>query len=303
MKKVLLFYNPKAGNAVFTMHLDLVISSFAKKDMLVVPVRIGGSLTVEKMMSDLDISGYHKIIVAGGDGTINRIVNAMIKNDVYVPLAIYPAGTANDLASYFHIPNVIEEMIAISLSENYTTMDVGVAGKKCFVNVLAIGMLVDISQKTDPNIKSTMGLAGYYLKGLSELPKVKASHLRITTDERVVDEKTSAVLIMNGRSAGGFKHLAPESAINDGLFDVIIFKEMLVPVMAPVLLSALTGQHISDNHVIYFKTSKLKIESMEGEILTDVDGERGTKLPFEVSMLRERLLVNTLEADMKQREW
>ena len=292
MKKILLIYNPKAGNGMFTVHLEKVIAGFAKKNMLVVPYRLGGKMKLANAFANLDVNSFHKIIAAGGDGTIHLVVNEMIKHDIHVPLAIYPSGTANDLAANFDIPTSIEGMIAVSLTEKYTDMDVGVAGDKCFVNVLAVGMIVDISQKTDPGIKNTMGVAAYYLKGVSELPKIKATPMRITSENLQIDANISAVLVMNGRSAGGFKNVSPESETGDGLLDVIVFREMIIPNMFPVLFSVMTGHHLDDKNVEYFQTSKLLIESTEKNVSSDVDGERGEMLPLAVSILPKRLKIN-----------
>ncbi|MDR3304517.1 MAG: YegS/Rv2252/BmrU family lipid kinase [Clostridiales Family XIII bacterium] len=295
MKRILLIYNPNAGNGVFTLHLDAVVAAFAEQGMILVPIRLGSPITLDQAMTKLPIREYHKIIAAGGDGTINLVVNALVKHDIYIPLAIFPSGTANDLAAYFDIPTTVDEMLKIALSENYTPMDVGTAGSRCFANVLAIGMLVDISQKTDPTIKDTLGLGAYYLRALAEVPFARATNIRITCDERIVEAETSAVIIMNGRSAGGFKHIAPHSEINDGKLDVVIFHKLILPVMLPVLLNVMAGQHLDDKRVEYFKTARMRIESDEAAVNTDVDGERGDPLPLEVGVLPKRLLINTRE--------
>ena len=293
MKRVLLIYNPNAGAGVVTMHLDKVIEGFANKGIIVVPFRLGGLIDLESVLTELPLKEYSKILIAGGDGTINLVVNAMVKHDIFLPVAILPAGTANDLATFLSIPNTIEGMIEVAVSENYTKIDVGTAGSRCFVNVLAIGMLVDISQKTDPNIKNTLGLAAYYLQSLAELPFARATQLRIRSDEMDIDTKVSAVIVMNGRSAGGFKNVAPLSEASDGLLDVIVFKRLIPPDLLPVLFAVMTGHHTTDKRVVYFKTPRLHIESAVAEVNTDVDGERGDPLPLEVGIIPGRLLVNT----------
>ena len=293
MKRVLLIYNPNAGAGVVTMHLDKVIEGFANKGIIVVPFRLGGLIDLETALTELPLNEYAKILIAGGDGTINLVVNAMVKYDIYLPIAILPAGTANDLATFLSIPNTIEGMIEVAVSENYTKIDVGTAGSRCFVNVLAIGMLVDISQKTDPNIKNTLGLAAYYLQSLAELPFARATQLRIRSNEMDIDTKVSAVIVMNGRSAGGFKNVAPLSEASDGLLDVIVFKRLIPPDLLPVLFAVMTGHHTTDKRVVYFKTPRLHIESAVAEVNTDVDGERGDPLPLEVGIIPGRLLVNT----------
>lgn len=107
---------------------------------------------------------------------------------------------------------------------------------------------------------------------------------------------------MNGRSAGGFKRVAPTAEINDGLLDVIVFQEMPVVNLGPLLFSVLTGQHTENEKVISFRTNQLKIESSV-EIVTDVDGEAGDALPLDVKVLPRRLKINTLKDDMDGNVW
>lgn len=294
MKSVLLVYNPNAGNGVIKSHLDEIINAFAEAGMLIVPFRLGGSVHIDTIMKEIQRLGRHKIIVAGGDGTVNFVVNAMMRNDVHVPLAIFPTGTANDLAGYLEIPQTIEGMIRTALSESYIKVDVGKAGDRYFVNVLAIGMLVDISQRTDPAIKNTLGLGAYYLRAALDAPFARAAKLRIVSEERTIDTEVSAVLVMNGRAAGGIKSVAPFSEIGDGLFDVVVFHKLILPVMLPVFISVMAGQHTGDKHVEYFQTARLSIESSDNEIVnTDVDGETGDPLPLDIEALPGRLLINT----------
>jgi YegS/Rv2252/BmrU family lipid kinase len=301
--KVLLFYNPKAGNGVFKSSLDTIIERFQKNGLIVIPIRADKKPTLlNDVFRYIHIGEYIKFIAAGGDGTVHTAVNAMIGNDIDMPLAVFPAGTANDFASYLDLPNKLEDMIEIALEERYTSVDVGVANGRCFVNVLAMGMLADISQKTDPNLKNTLGLISYYLKGVSELPNLRPIPVKITCDEFNLEASIYFMLVMNGRSAGGFRRLAPNALMDDGLLDVMLFREMPIMELAPLLLAVMTGQHPINKNVISFKTAGLRVES-EQHIMTDMDGETGDMLPVEISVLHKRLRVNTRTANMEGSIW
>jgi len=294
MKRVLLIYNPNAGNGVIKSHLDEVIGKFAEAGIMVLPYRLGGSMDLDRLFSELKIDEFDKIIAAGGDGTVNLVAGELVRRDIRMPLAIFPTGTANDLASSLGIPQTIEGMIKTALKDTYIKADVGKAGSRYFINVLAIGMLVDVSQKTDPMIKNTLGLGAYYLRSLAEIPFARASRIKITCKECELDEKMSAVLVMNGRTAGGFKDVAPDSDVGDGLFNVLVVRKLILPTMLPALLKVLTGHHTKDKWFEYFRTDRLRIESAEGEVInTDVDGEKGDPLPFDVEVLPGRLLIIT----------
>ena len=243
-----------------------------------------------------------QIVVAGGDGTINTCVNAMIKNNVDLPLAIFPTGTANDFAYYFDLPTDVSAMIDIALGGCYTYSDVGVMNDRYFVNVAALGTLVDVSQKTDPNLKNTLGIISYYLKGITEVPNLKPARVKITSNEYTAEESMYFMLIMNGRSAGGFKRISPRSSVNDGRLDVMLFREMPLIEFAPLLINIMQGNHTENKHVLYFKTSKLKLES-DVDISTDIDGEKGEKFPLTFEVLPKKLKILTEYNDMQGAIW
>ena len=302
LKKVLLFYNPNAGEGMFGNNLDRIIREFVENNMIVVPLRAKGENKLDNFFENEDMSTYKKIMVAGGDGTINIMVNSMIKNDIHLPLAIFPVGTANDLSHYFDLPEQLSEMIKIAVGDKYTSMDVGMVNGRPFVNVVAMGTLVDVSQKTDPNMKNTLGVMAYYLRGLAEVPKLRPVPIKITTPEFVKETKMYAMLVMNGRSAGGFRRAAPNAVINDGLFDVIVFQDVPVVNLAPLLLNVLTGQHTENKNVLSFQAESLLIESSE-VILSDLDGEEGDQLPLNIKMLPSRLQICTFKDDMEGNVW
>lgn len=281
---------------MFKRNLDKIIEKYQKKNQIVVPLRATKNMNIDGFLSKLDKETYKEeyaqILAAGGDGTINICVNAMIKNNIDLPLGILPAGTANDFARYFNIPNDVAGMLDIAAGENYTYADVGKVNDKYFVNVAAIGQVVDVSQKTDPNLKNSIGVLAYYLKGLSEVPKMKPLKVTLRTDGKVYREKIYFMVVMNGNSAGGFKKIAPNSVINDGLLDVIVIRSMDFFKLPSLFLQILGGRHPSNENVLHFKTSNLTIES-DIDIPTDIDGEHGEKLPLKFGILHNVLRIAT----------
>ena len=272
--KVLLIYNPKSGSGMFQSNLDKIVAKFQSRGMIVVPLRADGSVSIESFLSGLNEAQYRKIIAAGGDGTINIVVNAMMKNDLHVPLALFPAGTANDFAHYFDIPTDIDGMLSIALEDNYMDADLGKCNDRYFVNVAAIGPVIDVSQKTDATMKNALGIVAYYLRGLSEVKSLKPVEFTITSPQINFTGDIFFMVVMNGNSAGGFRRLGVQSSINDGLLDVIIFKEMNFMELLPLAINVLQGRHDENKNVIYFQTPSLRIES-PADMSTDVDGERG----------------------------
>ncbi len=301
-KKVLLVYNPTAGNSLFKANLDKIIEMFQKKRILVVPVRTDKQAYMNEMFRMAKEKEFSKIIAAGGDGTINIVVNTMMNNNVDLPLAVFPSGTANDFAYYFDIPHDIDGMVNIAIEENYSCIDLGCVNGRYFINVAAMGFLVDVSQRTDPNIKNTLGVMSYYLKGVSEVPKLQPIPIKLESEEYSGTEKMYFMLVMNGRSAGGFRRIAPTARMDDGLLDVLLFREMPITELPGLLFNFIQGNHSENKKVIFFRTKKLRLET-EAAIGTDVDGEKGCEFPLEITCIPKRLRVNTLRNDMEGSYW
>lgn len=291
-QKVLLFYNPHSGNGMFKNNLDGIIDRFQESGFQVVPVRAAKGVAIQQALAEMDQSMYRQIVVAGGDGTINICVNAMIRNNIDLPLAIFPTGTANDFASYFALPKDIESMVDVAMGDKFTYADVGKCNDRYFINVAAMGSLVDVSQKTDPNLKNTLGVVAYYLKGASEVVKLRALPVKLTTDDKVIEEEMYFMLVMNGMSAGGLKKLSPTSDIQDGKLNVILFRKMPIIELVPLLFGVISGNYLENKNILTFETDNLVIESEE-DISTDVDGEHGEKLPLHFSVLEKKLRIFT----------
>lgn len=107
----------------------------------------------------------------------------MMKNDLHVPLALFPAGTANDFAHYFDIPTDIDGNAVHRFGRQLYGCGSGKCNDRYFVNVAAIGPVIDVSQKTDATMKNALGIVAYYLRGLSEVKSLKPVEFTITSPQ------------------------------------------------------------------------------------------------------------------------
>lgn len=295
---ILLYYNPYSGSGIFQHNLDRIIERCQEKGFQVVPVRAARGLVIDEALSKIDQNEYDRIIAAGGDGTMNLCVNAMVKHDIHLPMGLLPSGTANDFAYYFELPTGVEALLDIALGDKTTKADVGKVNDRYFINVAALGAMVDVSQRTDPNLKNALGTMAYYLKALTELPQIHPMNVRLTTPDKIYEEQIYFMVVMNGESAGGFRKLSPNSSISDGKLDVVAFRKMPLVEFGPLLFEVVNGRHPENKNVLYFQTDSLKIESDE-DIDTDIDGEHGEKLPLEFGVIERRLDVFVSEKDWK----
>ena len=289
--KVLLIYNPYAGHKTFANSLDYVIERFVNIECDLIPYRISEKSNLEKRIEDIKEDEFEKIIIAGGDGTIHLVVNLLIKNNIDIPLGIFPIGTANDFARYFEIPKNIEAMVDIVMENNYILCDVGLANDNYFINVASIGFAIDISQKTNTDVKNNIGLFAYYIKAIEELHNIKAVEVNVTSDEMNFKGEVYFMLIMNGKSAGGFTKISPYGSMSDGLLDVFIFKKAPLIDILPLIIQIMNGEHVKSNHVEYFQTKELKVECNENTG-TDLDGEKGVEFPMLIKAIPNKIKIN-----------
>ncbi|MDD7792800.1 YegS/Rv2252/BmrU family lipid kinase [Clostridium sp. 'White wine YQ'] len=288
MKKVKFIYNPFSGENLILSELDKVISIHQEFGYQVVPFRIEKGITIDEALNDIDESFYY-ILVAGGDGTVDSLVNAMKERNIDIPLGILPVGTANDFARFLGLPQDVSTCVRQILSSKPKGVDIGKINNKYFVNVASTGLFTDVSQKTDLNLKNTIGKLAYYLKGLEQLPNFRKLKVNIKSKEVEYDGYMYLLLVFNGQTAGSF-NLATSADIMDGYLDVIMFKAITIIDLIPLFIKVLRGEHLDSPNVLYFKTDNLIIESPE-DIVTDIDGERGPDFPLNIQCIKNGIQV------------
>lgn len=236
MKKVKFIYNPYAGDNYIMDKLDEVIDVHQKHGYRVVPERLDEEHNMAVAMEDIH-EGYSQILIAGGDGTVDILINYMMERDIRLPIGILPMGTANDYAKYIGIPKDISKALEKMFRLPPMKMDVGKINEKYFINVASTGLLTDVSQKTHSELKNAIGKLAYYIKGLEQIPTFRKIPVKFTSEEKKYDGDMYALLVFNGRTAGNLD-FAYKSKANDGLLDVILIKasfKEIVPLLAKML--------------------------------------------------------------------
>lgn len=288
MKKVKFIYNPFSGEAVVTKNLDTIIGKYQAKGYTIVPFRISTEQNLEDAFLDID-SSYHHILGAGGDGTINQIINIMKKKNLDIPLAILPVGTANDFAKYIGMPADIGSACDKILAGKIQEIDLGKANDKYFINVFSFGLFTDVSHKTPTHLKNTIGKLAYYLNGIKELPSFKKLDIRVTSDEFFYEGNALIFFTFNGRTAGNI-NISYKSEINDGLLDAIIVKGENIRSTLSSLLAFLKLEHLEKpKDIIHFTTSDFTVEYSDSSLESDIDGELGPTSPIHISCIENGL--------------
>ena len=289
MKKVRFIYNPYSGEGVILQKLDKVIEIHQKAGYIICPYRIERGQNIEDAFDLID-KHYEYILVAGGDGTVDSVVNIMMKKNINLPLGILPVGTANDFGKLLDIPADVEEACKRIVSTvEPRSIDIGKINDKYFVNVASTGLFTDVSQKVDINLKNTLGKLAYYLKGIDEIKNFRKLKVKLTSNEYNYEGYMYLMLMFNGKTAGNL-NIASRSDVEDGKLDIVLFKPVPIIEVLPLFLKVLRGEHLDSKKVIYFKTDSLLVECEE-DIVTDIDGEKGPDFPLQVKCIKGGLKV------------
>lgn len=229
--------------------------------------------------------GYETIIAAGGDGTINEVVNGI--DTAPVNLGLLPIGTINVFAMELGIPFDLPKAWEVIRAGKVRTIDLASANDHRFVQLAGIGLDAQIVARTAWESKKALGPLSYLLTA-TQVVAEKPPKLRVTWDSHHVDG--SFVLVGNGRFYGGPFQLFTEADLEDGLLDVCVFQQMNYIALMRYFRGVLFGVHTKFTDVKYFKTKALRVES-EGHVPVEVDGELHGSLPTEFRVSRKRLRV------------
>jgi YegS/Rv2252/BmrU family lipid kinase len=218
--------------------------------------------------------GFTSVIAAGGDGTVNEVVNGIAGTGV--TLGILPAGTMNVFATELGLP--CEDLAgcwrAIAAGE-IREVDLPVANGHHFVQLGGIGLDAQVVQETSWDLKRNFGPLSYVVS-IAQVAARKPPRLVVECNDRTLEG--SFVLIGNGRFYGGPFVIFRNARIDDGLLDVLIFKNISYIDIARYLHGIIFGIHPTMPDVEYFQTHGLTVRS-EDEVPVEVDGEVIANVP------------------------
>lgn len=295
MKRVKIIINPSSGRQLVERKIDY-LSKLLLDDGYIVGKYFtkekydAKNETIKTCKEDWDI-----IVACGGDGTVNEVATGIALSENKLPVAILSSGTVNDFANHMNIPKNIDDFFDMIKREEIVNVDLGKVDEEYFVNVAAGGLFANVGYLVNSEMKAILGRMAYYFEGFRELTSENLEPIKLSfkSEEYTEDTETLIFLISNSSSIGGFKKLAPNADVLDGLLDVLIIKKSNVADIANIFFNVLIGEHINHPNVVYFKTKEITVQAEDQEVTIDIDGEYGGKLPatFQVVPKGMRVLI------------
>jgi diacylglycerol kinase (ATP) len=220
--------------------------------------------------------GCEMIVAAGGDGTLNEVVNGIGATNSHVRLGLIPLGTGNDFARTLGLPTELDEAIAVLAAGHTRAIDlVQVTSDKVryFVNVSAGGFSGLVNEKLTPAMKKTWGPLAYLRGAVAALPQLRAYRTKVSFDKKKpLTLSLYNVVIANGRYVAGGRLIAPKASIEDGLLDIILIKERSAAELALLAAKVALGHHLSSDAIVFRRAAKVTVNSRPG-MWFNVDGE------------------------------
>lgn len=267
-------------------------ASRARKDL----TRIRGSLADSPLLSGADVAtsrgweegrdraalavreGYDLVVAAGGDGTVNAVVNGLMSVEGPRPiLAVLPLGTGNDLARSLKLPVEWDRALEVLEDERVRPMDafrVELGDEFRFgANVSAGGFSGQVDEDLTDTDKERWGPLAYLKTALEQVRRVPSYEAVLRGDDGVARNLSVCnAVVANGRWAAGGLPVAPGAEIQDGRLDVVVLRSASVARLGAVAARMAAGRHMDHELITAFRATTLEIRSSP-PMSFNVDGE------------------------------
>jgi YegS/Rv2252/BmrU family lipid kinase len=229
--------------------------------------------------------GARLLVVVGGDGSVNEVVNGVAGREVDV--ALIPRGTGRDFARSYAIPGRIEDAIRVALDGETRQVDLGRASYRSwagadetrwFANVASVGMSGAIAQRANETTKALGGKASYLIATLSVFARWQVDDVHVSVGEHVRDGRMHDVIVAIGAYLGGGMKIAPDAQTDDGLFDVLLIGDLTKRDLLLTLPKTYRGTHLPHPKAEVLRGSTVAVDA-SSPVPIQVDGEQPGTTP------------------------
>lgn len=279
--KICLIVNPRAGASRRIGAVDQALECL-RRWATSIEIRETTEEGAEQLAAAIAPGMYDLVVAAGGDGTVNEVVNG-IRGDT--PVGILPLGTMNVLARELRIP-VDDVPAACRVLQTGTprSIDLGLCNGRRFVLMAGVGFDADAVKEVQAGIKNVVGGIAYVMSALQQLGARPPIRFRMRLDGRRVRHTGRMLLIANSRLYAGDIEIAPGASISDGYLDVCLFRQRSRLGFLAQLVGVLLRRHRQDPNFIQIKARKIEL-STRPPTAVQLDGDYFGETPVEIEVL------------------
>ena len=276
MKKILVVYNPYAGKNSRRKKTDDITRALSKNgnEVTLHTTTCRGDATVVAEKAEI----YDVIAVVGGDGTLNEVLNGILKMDESNrPEILYiPSGTTNQTAMAFGLPTKLDACAELLEKGEAKPYDLGSFNGRMFIDVCSFGYGTESSLTTSQKLKNKFGFKAFYMNQLKYLFKIKPLEMKITCDGRTEEGAFVFGNMLNTSMISTFVRMEDKGVfMDDGYLDFVLVRKLksflgLIPTFIKLLRKKFDGEKIL---LLHGKNFTLETEK---ETTFLIDGERAS---------------------------
>ena len=284
-KNVIMIVNPISGD-VDKAEMIAATQLFAKKEKLeLIVYETSGTDDPDKIKALYNQHKPERVLIAGGDGTIKMVAEALENHDVI--LGILPAGSANGLSVDLNLPASLEENLAVAFHNHYMEMDMICINNKKSLHLSDIGLNAQLVKNYENS--ATRGMIGYALQAINTLNEQDPPFLAtIIADNRTIECEARMIVIANSQKYGTGVTINPNGQMNDGKFEIVILKNLDVVVFSKII----TGNMPMDPADVEIVTAEKATIKTGVPVHFQIDGEYvGEETQLDVHILHKQMKI------------
>ncbi|MFV8226040.1 diacylglycerol/lipid kinase family protein [Christiangramia aquimixticola] len=284
-KEVLLVVNPISGDSNKKYIINTTQEKVKEQGANFHLFTTTGTNDIEKIRQRIAENNIERVLVAGGDGTINLVAEAI--KDMDISMGIIPAGSANGLAVNLQLPENVEDQVNIALGDKSIKMDLVCLNDIICLHISDLGINAELIKNYDES--SIRGKMGYLIQSIPTLIKSNYPfHFNIRTPEGTKETEGILLGIANAQKYGTGANVNPGGKVTDGKFEILIFKKFSFS----EILKTLRNETDFDPEVIEIFSTDEAVITCKKPVAFQIDGEYiGESTEVKVNILPQKLQI------------
>jgi diacylglycerol kinase (ATP) len=285
MQHPVVLLNPNSGSARDPEEIEALIREHLPAAEIIVSRQRGD---LKDAAASAQANGCDAVIAAGGDGTLNEVLNGCMRAGGSITLGLIPLGTGNDFARALEMPSDLVEALSIireGTSRNLDVIRITGVETRYMINVAAGGFAGLVSESLTPELKAAWGPLSYLRGMIDALDDMQLYDAQFQIDggppERI---KTLNIAVANGSHVARGIPIAPSANPSDGTMDIVVVKEATLPALALLTPEILAGTHLNNAEILHLRARHFTIQSTPPMIF-NADGEVIGEGSFEFAIM------------------